>query len=200
MVCFSPQIIEASPDKNSDIFYAGLVSIGLFGVITEVTLQCEDTFNLHETLEPQSIEQCLNEMSAVVKRSDHVKLWIVYHSNTCSIFSANRTSEKPRDNPVRSFQDFNICIFEFLLWIMSMFPPITSHAMWALINTGVVFPPHARVDHSSGVFNIPHRVGAHPEAEIAIPAENCVDGLRTLLQFIKDEDIPVNHIVEVSVY
>ena len=198
MVYLSPQIIEASPDNNNDIFYAGLVSIGLFGVITEVTLQCEDTFNLHETLEPQSIEQCLNEMSAMVKRSDHVKLWIVYHSNTCCIFSANRTSEKPRDNPVRSFLDFSICIFEFFLWIMSMFPPITPHAMSALVNSGVVFPSHARVDHSSGVFNIPHRVGAHPEAEIAIPTENCVEGVRTLLQLIKDENIPVNHIVEVS--
>lgn len=170
----------------------------MFGVITEVTLQCEDAFNLHETLEPQSIEHCLNEMSAVVKRSEHVKLWIEYHSDTCGIFSANRTSEKPRDNSLKLFKDFSICIYESLLWIMSVFPSITPRGMSALVGSGIVFPPHARVDQSSGVFNIPHRVGAHPEAEVAIPVKDCVEGVRILLQLIKDENVPVNHIVEVD--
>lgn len=174
------------------------MSIGLFGVITEVTLQCEDIFNLRETLVPQSIEQCLNEMPTVVKRSEHVKFWIEYHSDTCAIFSANRTSEKPRDNPIRLFKDFSICIFEFILWIASVFTPMASQMMSTLVGSGVVFPAHTRIDHSSGVFNIPHRVGEHPETEIAIPVENCVEGVRVLLQLIKDENVPVNHIVEVG--
>jgi len=70
--------------------------------------------------------------------------------------------------------------------------------MSTLINSGTVFPPHARVDHSDGVFNIPHRVSGHPESEISIDVKNCVEGVKTLLQLIKDENIPVNHIVEVS--
>ena len=145
----------------------------------------------------QSIEHCLNEMPVVMKQSEHVKYWIVYHSDTCTIISANRTSEKPRDNAIRVVQDFSTCIFEFLQWMMSVFPSATPYAMSALINSGVVFPAHTRVDHNSQVFNIPHRVGGHPETEIGIDVENCVEGLRTLMQLIKDESIPVNHIIEV---
>ena len=194
------KIVEASPDKNSDVFYGGLVSIGLFGIITEVTLQCQDTFNLHEVLAPrQSIEQCLNEMPVVVKRSAHVKYWIVIHSDTCSVFSANHTSEKPRDNDIRVIQDFAVCIYEFLLWMMSVFPSVTPYGMSALLNSGLVFPPHTRVDHNSKVFNIPHRVGGHPEAEIGIDVKDCVEGIRTLVQMVKEESIPVNHIIEVII-
>ena len=180
-----------------------MVSIGLFGVITKVTLQCEDTFNLHETLEPiQSIEQCLNTMPATIKRSEYVKYWISHHSNTCSIFSANRTSEKSDDqnNANRVFRDFSMCIFEFLQWMMSVFPSATPIAMSALVNSGVVFPPHTRVAHNTQVFNIPHRVGGHPETEIAVGVENCVEGVKSLMELIEDENIPVNHIIEVSLY
>ena len=198
---FSPlKIVEASPDKNSDVFYGGLVSIGLFGIITEVTLQCQDTFNLHEVLAPrQSIEQCLSEMPVVTKRSAHVKYWIVIHSDTCSVFSANHTSEKPRDNDIRVIQDFAVCIYEFLLWMMSVFPSVTPYGMSVLLNSGLVFPPHTRVDHNSKVFNIPHRVGGHPEAEIGIDVKDCAEGIRTLVQMVKEENIPVNHIIEVII-
>ena len=83
---------------------------------------------------------------------------------------------------------------------MSLLPSATPQIMSALIGSGAVFPPHTRVDHSSGVFNIPHRVSGHPETEISIPVGDCVKGVRTLLQLIKDESVPVNHIVEVSSY
>lgn len=167
-------------------------------MVTEVTLQCEDIFNLREILEPRSIERCLKEMPALVKRSDHVKFWMEYHSKKCGVFSVNRTLEKPRDNPIKTLWDFRICLFEIILWTMSMFPAATPYLMPTLVNSGGVFPPHARVDHSSGVFNIPHRVSGHPEAEIAIDAKHCVEGVRILLQLIEDEGIPVNHIVEVG--
>ena len=163
-----------------------------------MTLQCEDAFNLHEIFDPQSIEQCLNEMLTVAKRSEHVKYWIEYHSDTCGIFSANRTSDKPHSNRNRLFRDFSICLFEIIQWTASLFPSMTSQIMSTLIASEAVFPYHVRVDYSSGVFNIPHRVSGHPETEIAIDARDCVEGVKILLQLIKDENIPVNHIIEVG--
>ena len=79
------QIIKASADQNTDIFKAGLVSIGLLGVITEVTLQCEDAFNPHEVWDPKSVKQCLADIPTIITRSEHVKYWIEYHSNTCAV-------------------------------------------------------------------------------------------------------------------
>ena len=63
-----------------------------------------------------------------------------------------------------------------------------------------MFPPHTRVDHSPNVFNIPHRVDGHPETEIVIDVKDCVEGIKTILQMIKEENIPVkNHIIEVRI-
>jgi len=40
------EILTVSATQSSDIFRAAPVSMGLLGVITEVTFQCEPTFNL----------------------------------------------------------------------------------------------------------------------------------------------------------
>ncbi|XP_065898777.1 L-gulonolactone oxidase-like isoform X2 [Dysidea avara] len=197
LVTGTGEIIKVSPDQNTDIFKAGLVSIGLLGVVTEVTLQCEDAFNLREVREPKTVEQCLAEMPTIITRSEHVKYWIEYHSNTCAVYEVNRTTEEPRDNVPQALLDFMMHISNFFQWIMSVIPPSTPYLMKALIGTGVVFPPHTRVDHSPNVFNIPHRVDGHPETEIAIDVKDCVAGIKTLLQMIKEDNIPVNHIIEV---
>jgi len=191
------QVIKASADQNSDLFSAGLVSIGLLGVITEVTLQCEDAFNLREVRQPKSIDQCLAEMSSTIARSQHVKYWIEYHTNTCAVHEVNRTNEKPHSNVPRTLLDSMMHLSNLFQWIMSTIPPSTPYIMRALIGSGVVFPPHTRVDHSPNVFNIPHRVDGHPETEIVIDVKDCVEGIKTLLHLIKAENIPINHIVEV---
>ena len=191
------QVIKASADHNTDIFNAGLVSIGLLGVVTEVTLQCEDAFNLREVRQPKTVEECLAEMSTTITRSQHVKYWIEYHTDTCAVHEVNRTTEEPHDNVPRALLDSVMHVSNFIQWTMSAIPPFTPYLMKAFIGTGLVFPPHTRVDHSPNVFNIPHRVDGHPETEIAIDIKDCVKGIKTLFQMIKEENIPVNHIVEV---
>lgn len=45
------QVLVLSEADTPDMFKAALVSVGLLGVVTEVTLRIEPAFNLHETLE-----------------------------------------------------------------------------------------------------------------------------------------------------
>lgn len=75
------------------------VSIGLLGVISEVTIQCERSFNLEETTTLVLLDQCLKTMEATARGSQHVKYWIELYTNSCAVFETKRTSEKPRDNP-----------------------------------------------------------------------------------------------------
>lgn len=77
------------------------VSMGLLGVITEVTLQCEPAFNLREVRYTVPLDECLDNMDTIVHSGQHVKYWIDVHSEQCAVHVANRTSEPPRDNPNR---------------------------------------------------------------------------------------------------
>ena len=45
------QVLVLSEADTPDLFKASVVSVGLLGVVTEVTLRIEPAFNLHETLE-----------------------------------------------------------------------------------------------------------------------------------------------------
>ncbi len=75
------------------------VSLGLLGVISEVTFQCEPAFNLREILYNIPLADCLAAMTETAQRSEHVKWWVEMHSGLCGTFETNRTTEQPRDNP-----------------------------------------------------------------------------------------------------
>ena len=93
------QLLTASAADKVDIFKAAQVSVGVLGIITEVTFQCKKAFNLEETLVTHPLHFCLENLEQIVKSAEHVKFWIELHSGTCATFLSNRTTEKPRDHP-----------------------------------------------------------------------------------------------------
>ena len=88
-----------SADQSSDIFRAAPVSMGLLGVITEVTFQCEPTFNLEETITAPLFDECIDNLRQLAYSAEHVKIWLELCSRSCVYFRTNRTKEEPRDNP-----------------------------------------------------------------------------------------------------
>lgn len=75
------------------------MSLGLLGVVTEVTLQCVDAFNLKESRTSHPLSYCLEHLPVLATGADHVKFWIEFNSETCYVFSANKTHKEPRDSP-----------------------------------------------------------------------------------------------------
>ena len=75
------------------------MNLGLLGIVTEVTFQCEPAFNLEETRSVLSLHDCLSNMEQLVSSGEHVKMWIEVFSEVCVVYNSSRTMEKPRDNP-----------------------------------------------------------------------------------------------------
>ena len=84
------------------------VSIGLLGVITQVTLQCEPVFNLHETRYTLPLDSCLNNITNIIHSGEHVKFWIDIFTQMCAVFVSSRTNESPRDNPSRTVNNLKV--------------------------------------------------------------------------------------------
>lgn len=70
------------------------MSLGLLGIITKVTLQCEPAFNLEETLEALSLDQCVEDLDLLAHSAQHVKLWTELFSGTCAVIRMNRTTKE----------------------------------------------------------------------------------------------------------
>ena len=72
------------------------VSVGMLGVITEVTFQCEEAFHLEETLVPWPLHHCIENLEEIIRSSEYTKLWIELFSDKCATLLVNRTRESVR--------------------------------------------------------------------------------------------------------
>ena len=78
---------------------AAQISMGLLGVITEVTFQCEPEFNLEETITIRPFDECIDKLGELAHSAEHVKVWFELCSRSCAYYWANRTKDEPRNRP-----------------------------------------------------------------------------------------------------
>lgn len=82
--------------------------MGLLGIISEVTFECEPAFNLQEIRETVSLRDCLENMDALAHSGQHVKYWIDLHTEKCFVHRANRTEKQPGGNANRIVQSIEV--------------------------------------------------------------------------------------------
>ena len=91
------------------------VSLGLLGVITEVTLQCVPSYRLEERLEKRSLESCLEDLAGIAHSAEHVKLWLEMYSKSCDVYSFNRTQKPVKMN---SLLWRNLKVYDMEEWLI----------------------------------------------------------------------------------
>ena len=92
------------------MFKAAQVSVGMLGIVTEVTLQCVEAFHLEETLAIHPLSDCLEKLEEIARSAEHVKLWIELFSGTCITFQTRRTTEEPRDRPIVFIENLKVML------------------------------------------------------------------------------------------
>lgn len=78
------------------------------GIITKVTLQCEPAFNLEETLEHLSLDQCIKELDQLASSAQHVKLWVEHFSRSCAVIRMNRTTSRVTETSAMRILDLKV--------------------------------------------------------------------------------------------
>ena len=88
-------IIECDEEKNSEILHVARVGLGALGIITEVTLQCVPTFNLHAVEEVLQIDDLLKDFDEHVESTDHTEFFWMPHTTNALLKRNTRTNEEP---------------------------------------------------------------------------------------------------------
>jgi L-gulonolactone oxidase len=192
------ELVSARVGSNVNMFKAAQVSVGMLGVITEVTLSVEEIYLLREVLIRHTLDECLGQFDGIMRGGDHVKMWVELFSETCGVFAANRTSEtRPRDNPNWTAKNMEVLVMEAILLISSWFPPSVPHVMRLIFLPSSVFSPYDRVDTPPAVLEVPHSLPVHWEAELALPFEGCPAAVRELRRIVIEHRIPANMPIEI---
>ena len=91
---WSTQVLTVSEnDTDTDLFRAAQVSIGMLGVLMEVTVRVEPLFYLEENRTSRySLDECLQNLDSFVESSLYVKMWIEFYNNFCILYQTDKTN------------------------------------------------------------------------------------------------------------
>ena len=82
LVLADGSVVTCSPDERPDLFAAGRVGLGAFGVISTVTLRTEPSFVLHAEERPEPLDDVLASLDGNCADNDHFEFyWFPYGRN-----------------------------------------------------------------------------------------------------------------------
>jgi len=183
-------------NRDDELYNAVVMSMGMLGVITEVTVQAVDVFNLKEEVTVFTLQQCMNRFHDITTSHYTVKLWIDLISNSCLVTASNKVKEQSRPLPNLWWLNLKMHVFETTQWIISLFPQLADKLMPSIIGTPLFFQPRSRVGKSFEIFGVPFRESPQTQQELSVDVKNCVKTVEKLHRFVHTNKIPVNSFIE----
>ena len=199
LVLADGSVLRCSATEEPDVFENARVSLGAFGVISTVTLQCVPAFALHSIEEPRNLDDVLANFDELASTNDHFEFFWFPHTERAQLMTNNRTDRpvKPKSKASAYINDIVLenHAFGFVQDIgharRAWVPGLARFAAGMLSRTEVV-------DSSHRVF-ANERLVRFAEMEYAIPRAQVVDALREVKAMIERTGMRISFPVEVRV-
>ncbi len=177
------------------------VSLGVLGVITKITLQCEPSFNLEVVEKKMSFEEIEKNFDELLQNNDHFKFIWIPHTDDFMIWLGNRTKQKESSNFKKFMTYFttgiiiNNIFHEFLLFFASF-----KRSLVTKINplmSKILIPKYNKsVWKSYWAFFLPHLL-KQDVVEYAFNIKDTFKVFREVIDTIKEKNIYVDTPIEV---
>jgi len=98
LVTAQGQVFDCNPAQNSDLFNAALVGLGVFGIVTQVTLQNRVLKRIHKRTYLAPVEEAIDQWPALLSQHRNVEFYAVPFTKLAAIITADETElpAKPR--------------------------------------------------------------------------------------------------------
>ena len=205
--CLASQVLEFSLIKadgtiqvfkrGHDDFNGAIVNLGALGVVSEMTLQVTDAFNLHDKTYTIDFEELIDKIDELIYGNDHFKIWWLPPAKKAVVYTYKRTQEPVNDSRLRQiFKDEIISVvgYRTLVKIGNLRP-----AWRRPINTFLTQQfdkPLDRIEKSFKVFNVPEPP-KHRETEWAFDVARAKEILTDYKKLLTDTEHTFNFIQEI---
>lgn len=106
LVTAGGEIVDCSEEENAPLFRAARVGLGVFGVISEITLAVEPAFNLHAIERPEPLDDVLANWSRDIDANDHFEFFWIPGTAMAMTKRNRRTADPVNPQPkVKHFVD-----------------------------------------------------------------------------------------------
>ncbi|XP_031572370.1 L-gulonolactone oxidase-like [Actinia tenebrosa] len=190
-------ILECSKTKNEEIFHSVLCGLGAFGVILNITWQCEPAFNLHEKTMSCPLDEMLGKLDQELHSCDHFKFFWYPHTDMVNAIYVTRTKEPPTKPKGSWLWDslFGFYLLEFLYWMSSFFPSMVPFINKLYFNS-LFKNSKERIDKSYKILNF-NCLFKQYVTEWAVSRDKTAHVLRRLRDWTETSGIYVHFPVEV---
>ncbi len=183
--------------NNEDLFNASIVNLGCLGIISEITWQVTDAFNLHDYTQTVYFDEVIENLEELLEQNDHLKFWWLPPAEKLIVYKYNRTHEKRNDTRLRQFlkDEFSSVLFyRSMVKIAGIYPKFAPKV--SQIMTSLFEKPLDRIEKSFRVFNVPEPP-IHRETEWAFDAKNAKEILTAYKRHILNSNFNFNFIQEI---
>lgn len=145
-------------NKNAqpNLYHASVVNLGALGIISEITLQVTDAFNLHDQTTTRPFDEVIDNLDQYITDNDHFKLWWLPPAKDIIVFRYRRTQEPTNDSKIRQFirdRLLSVYVYRICVFIAEIFPFLAKTINRLL--TWDMKGPLDRIEKSHKVYIVP---------------------------------------------
>ncbi|MGH6872281.1 MAG: D-arabinono-1,4-lactone oxidase [Rhizomicrobium sp.] len=192
-------VMDCSSDENGDVFAAGRCSLGMMGVMTEISMHVRPAYKLKEMNFLMAPDELFAQLDSLVGSNRHFEFFWFPYADTCVCKSLNETDE-PAPDPRSAEAMYErgekggsdstafAMINEVLPYAPFLLGP--AHRLFSQLMPG---PGRARWSHE--IFPSPRTVRFN-EMEYAVPYEKGPDCIREIVAKIRKDRINTGFPIE----
>lgn len=187
------EVVELGPDDDS-FEHAG-VSLGALGVVTRVTLACEERFGLELTTDVVPFERYARDPVAQESRSEfHASLWMPWAGRVVR-FAAERVPDPGRSVPRKPRFGFRTAVASFLSRRLGLDAAVSDRvfARTAVGDSAEILTPLEVSSRKARFRNVANAVRGRNAAELAVPAGRAPEALDRFAAVFRERSAPLNN-------
>ncbi len=190
------EVVRCSPDERPDVLESARAAIGALGLVSTVTLQCVDAFNLHAVEGAEPVDDVLDALDDNVDGHDHFEFFWIPNTRWALTKRNRRTTEPARPRPAwRAWRD-DVLYDNVLFGAMCRIGLLRNQSIPSVAKRLPSKGPADYVDASYRVFASPRTVRFY-EMEYAIPRAALPEALNRVRAHVKRLGMNISFPVEV---
>lgn len=185
-------------DRDPELLSAARVSIGMLGVIAQVTIQCVPAYDLELLAWPMPYDEAVDNLDSLLATNERVRFYWFANTDVIQVTTMNATT-KPRShaNPILTYFK-EVLLDTDLLHLFDEVGYVIPGLVAPLNKFGakVGWTREERVDRWDKILTIT-MPPKHDECEYSIPVENTKSALKAFPALVDKDNLKLNIPLEV---
>ena len=179
------ELLQCDRQQNTEIFQAGRVALGSFGILTKITLQNRSRYKLKEQIRLCPLQEVFANIDQWKHQHRHIEFWAFLHSDQVMLKTLDETDDaiQPRQDAWPS-EDALLTLCSELTRRL----PVTNPYLQKLLS--VFVKPTCYVDWSNQIFPTPRNTKFN-EMEYQLPVEQGLQCLEEVLHRLRKHQVPM---------